>query len=318
MANTKNQQPYFPHYANTRNEDKLIHLRMQLGVAGYGVYFMLLERLRMADDFRCGLDFDVLSWDFNCETELIESVIFDFGLFDIVCDGTMFQSVELSSYMEFMEEKKRKRAEAARMAANARWGNKTESNENESDPDNESEDAPNIEHQKFCLEKEIELMAEEAEWLKNIAKVAKRSVKDINVLLESYRDECLCHGREEGHSSYKDAKEHFFSWVLKYHKGTTSSDVVAHTGTTRNSSQRESQYQEFRERQRVEREQKHLQMIKQSTSTADYIRNKGYDPAVVDMVKLMQPGWVENNPPTHPEWIGQFVKKENPELQEAI
>ncbi|MDK8252671.1 DUF4373 domain-containing protein, partial [Enterococcus faecalis] len=42
----KNIQPYFSHDSNARNSDELIPVRMKFGAEGYGVYFMLLERLR--------------------------------------------------------------------------------------------------------------------------------------------------------------------------------------------------------------------------------------------------------------------------------
>ena len=93
MSSTKNTQLYYPHNANARNEDNMIRLRMSHGVAGYGVYHMLLERLRMADGYKCELDYDILSWDLACDAELIRSVIYDFGLFEIVDNGQMFCSV---------------------------------------------------------------------------------------------------------------------------------------------------------------------------------------------------------------------------------
>ena len=37
---------YFPHDSNARNSDKLIPVRMKYGAEGYGIYFMILERLR--------------------------------------------------------------------------------------------------------------------------------------------------------------------------------------------------------------------------------------------------------------------------------
>jgi len=40
------QNSYFPHDSNARNSDKLLPVRMKYGAEGYGIYFMLLERLR--------------------------------------------------------------------------------------------------------------------------------------------------------------------------------------------------------------------------------------------------------------------------------
>lgn len=56
----------------------------------------------------------------------------------------------------------------------------------------------------------------------------------------------------------------------------------------------------------AERNAAYDQMKKNATKPDDYIRNKGYDPKVVKMSQVMNPNWVKDNPPTHPEWIGKF------------
>lgn len=124
MANTKTQV-YFPHYANNRNETKLLELRMDLGAAGYGVYFMLLEQLRMQDDYKCIINWKTMCYDFDCEEELIRSVIFDYGLFNVYKLGEIlsYESVDLNEYMALMEAKRKKKSEDAQKAAYARWGN---------------------------------------------------------------------------------------------------------------------------------------------------------------------------------------------------
>jgi hypothetical protein len=41
---------YFPHFCNARHDRKIRRLRKELGVEGYGIYFMLLETLREQQD----------------------------------------------------------------------------------------------------------------------------------------------------------------------------------------------------------------------------------------------------------------------------
>ena len=122
---TKNAQIYYPHSANARNEDNMVRLRLTHGVAGYGAYHMLLERLRLSEGYMCELDYDILSWDLDCSKELIRSVIYDFGLFEIINDGQMFSSKELNAYMRTMKQKAAERKAKAQAAANARWNNTT-------------------------------------------------------------------------------------------------------------------------------------------------------------------------------------------------
>ena len=124
MSAKKNIQPFFPHAANSRNEDNLIRLRIDHGAAGYGVYFMLMERLRQSDTYICDYDLDVLRFDLRESENLIKSVIEDFGLFEVFIDDNnerKFKHIELSAQMQKMEEQRLRRQEAARKAAAARW-----------------------------------------------------------------------------------------------------------------------------------------------------------------------------------------------------
>jgi len=309
MANTKNQQPYFPHSANSRNEDKMIRLRMRHGVLGYGIYYMLLERLRMADDYRGELDFEILSWDLDCDAELIHSVIYDFGLFDIVEDGTKFQSVELSAYMEFMEEKKRKRAEAARAAAYARWGKTLPEADKQPEPAGvsvEKKQKSGVE-KKYTLEEEFKIMQNDNVWLEAICRQTNMTKEEVLASFPAFRDNCISRAKGEGHKNLADALQHFHSWIMQRvedRQPYKKEDMKKISESRRESLRRENMDKEIKDR-----EGKFEERQKQKVNPADYIRNKGYDPAVVTMVKLMQPHWQEENPPTHPEWIGQFCNK---------
>ena len=58
MATRKELTSYFPHDSNARNSDKLIRLRMRHKAAGYGVYFMILERLREEPEYTSVKDYN--------------------------------------------------------------------------------------------------------------------------------------------------------------------------------------------------------------------------------------------------------------------
>ena len=77
----KDINSYFSHDSNARNDDKLIRLRMKHGAAGYGVYFMILERLREETDYMSIKDYNMIAFDFRVDSSLVKSVIEDFGLF---------------------------------------------------------------------------------------------------------------------------------------------------------------------------------------------------------------------------------------------
>lgn len=118
-GNTMNS--YFPHDSNARNSDKVIKLRMRHKSAGYGVYFMILERLRDSEDYTSPRDYNVIAYDLREDASLIKSVVEDFGLFTISDDGKYFYSEEFIERMAIKDSVSEKRAEAGRIAAAKRW-----------------------------------------------------------------------------------------------------------------------------------------------------------------------------------------------------
>lgn len=111
---------YFPHDSNARNSDKLIPLRIKKGTEGYGVYFMILERLREEPDYTSIKDYNTLAFDFRVGSDLVKSVVEDFGLFQFTEDGKRFYSEGFTNRMQKKDEKSNKARESARK----RWENK--------------------------------------------------------------------------------------------------------------------------------------------------------------------------------------------------
>lgn len=322
MSSTKTQQPYFPHYANSRNEDSMIRLRMAHGVAGYGVYHMLMERLRLSTYYQAELDYDILCWDLDCDQELIRSVIYDFGLFEIVCEGQKFQSPELNAYMRVMEEKKRERSEKAKAAADARWGNRTATQEPvspvielpmipeliEETPEQDSTER---------LDKEIEIIKKDETWIDAMAKECGKTKEELGSFLKDFKTACVLKGLKGGHKNMEDTFSHFRSWIYKSGrakdpKSTTSNGNKGKTSV--NLSKADAEALERLDRQIKERNEEDYRQKRTKRDPSLYIKNLGYDPEVVGMAQAGYEGWRANNPPTHPEWIGKF----EPELFEAI
>ena len=111
---------WFSHDSNARNSKKLIRLRQKLGAAGYGTYWMIVERLRDEDSYTSERDYDMISFDLRVPVDMIRSVIEDFGLFDISEDGASFSSHGLDERMEYANAK----SEAGRKGAAKRWADK--------------------------------------------------------------------------------------------------------------------------------------------------------------------------------------------------
>lgn len=118
---------YFSHDSNARNDEKIARLRMKHGSAGYGVYFMILERLREAKDYMSIKDYNLIAFDLRDDSQLIKSVVEDFGLFAFVTDkdrGECFYSKSFNDRMVLKDEKSKKRAEAGKRGAAKRWDSK--------------------------------------------------------------------------------------------------------------------------------------------------------------------------------------------------
>ena len=123
MATRKELTSYFPHDSNARNSDKLIRLRMRHKAAGYGVYFMILERLREEPEYTSVKDYNMIAFDLREDASLIKSVVEDFGLFVFTDDGKYFYSESFKQRMEIKDEQSIKKAEAGKKGLEKRWGN---------------------------------------------------------------------------------------------------------------------------------------------------------------------------------------------------
>lgn len=112
---------YFSHDSNARNSDKIIRLRMRHKSAGYGVYFMILERLREEPSYMSVKDYNMIAFDLREDASLIKSVVEDFGLFVFTEDGKYFYSESFKRRMEIKDEKNKKRSEAGKIGVQKRW-----------------------------------------------------------------------------------------------------------------------------------------------------------------------------------------------------
>ena len=108
---------YFPHYSNARHDRKLKRLMKDLGLEGYGIFFMLLEILREQIDFKFPYrDIDLLADEFNTSTAKIEVVLNKYELFQFDDDQNFFSTKFIFYLQPYIE-----KTERARAAANKRW-----------------------------------------------------------------------------------------------------------------------------------------------------------------------------------------------------
>lgn len=116
-----NLRNYFTHDSNARNDTKILNLRAALGAEGYGIYFMILERLRDSSDYTSVTDYNAIAFDLRVSSGLVKKVVEEFGLFTLTNDGQRFYSESFLQRMNFKDSKKKEISEKRRAAANKRW-----------------------------------------------------------------------------------------------------------------------------------------------------------------------------------------------------
>lgn len=100
---------YFPHDSNAKDDPKCLILIEELGLEGYGIFWVLIETLRDQKDFKAPIRIiPALARRYNTSTEKIKAVVNRYDLF-IVQDNEFFFSESLIKRMQPLLEKKHQR-----------------------------------------------------------------------------------------------------------------------------------------------------------------------------------------------------------------
>lgn len=143
---TKTLSSYFPHDSNARNDERLVNVRMKHGPAGYGVYFMLVERLREDPEYMSVVDYNLIAFDLRIDASLAKSIIRDFGLFAFTVDperGECFYSESLRQRMARKDEITAKRKAASALGVSVRQENREKTKTTETSNQMVAETQPN-------------------------------------------------------------------------------------------------------------------------------------------------------------------------------
>lgn len=113
---------YLPWPSNMRTADQVLSMRIQEGSAGYGVYVMLLELLRDAENRRLVFNPRHLAFAMNePNVELVQRVVQDYSLFTLDEQGR-FTSPWLEAQMAEYDAKKAAAVAAGKRGAARRYG----------------------------------------------------------------------------------------------------------------------------------------------------------------------------------------------------
>jgi hypothetical protein len=113
----KSSTYYFSHDYNAANDTKILFLRHQLGMEGYGIYWYLIEQLANAGG-KLPLELiPVLAMQMHCTDVKVNGVLMNFDLFTI--ESGEFWSHRLQDHLDL----RLKLSQSGKAGANNRWKN---------------------------------------------------------------------------------------------------------------------------------------------------------------------------------------------------
>lgn len=111
---------YFPHFCHARHDLKIKRLKKDLGIEGYGIFFMLLEVLREQSSYKYPLsDIDLLADEIGTSEAKLMAVISKYNLF-IIDEDRYFYSTKLIEYLQPYLRMKMQRSLAGKASAERR------------------------------------------------------------------------------------------------------------------------------------------------------------------------------------------------------
>lgn len=111
---------YFAHDSNAKDDPKCVLLIEQLGMEGYGIYWMLIETLREQPNYRYPLNLiPALARRYNTTAEKVKAVVCSYELFQIENDEFFF-SHSLIERMKPLEAKRLTASKAGKASAEKR------------------------------------------------------------------------------------------------------------------------------------------------------------------------------------------------------
>ena len=115
---------YFSHDYNARNDTKVLFLRMQLGMEGYGIYWYLIESLAESGGTLPLQLIPVLAMQMHTTEAKVNAVVNGFNLFEIIDE--QFFSIRLNEHLEKVNQIKLSASQRGKLSAQKRKSTKIE------------------------------------------------------------------------------------------------------------------------------------------------------------------------------------------------
>lgn len=205
-----NKSYYFAHDYNAANDAKILFLRQQLGMEGYGIFWFILEQLAMSNGRLPLKIIPVLAMQSQTQETKVEAVIKGYELFQIA-EGEFF-SDRLNGHLKIRKEL----SEAAKEKAEKRWNAAAMLQHSYSNAAamqrkgkeikeiKESKEYPHLDHE-FPVDHCKAVSLNDETWVMNS--------KATEPLLTKFNQYLLGQGIEKKHIA--DYKKHFYNWLKK-------------------------------------------------------------------------------------------------------
>lgn len=128
-------QNYILHPSNMRSQDILLEMRVEEGSRGYGIYMMILELMRDANNYRIRDNAKYIAFAINePDADCVSRIMHDYSLFTADEDGYIYSNW-LRESLEELDKKTKALSEAGKRGARARKTNiQEEDNSNKTIP----------------------------------------------------------------------------------------------------------------------------------------------------------------------------------------
>jgi hypothetical protein len=206
-----NKSYYFTHDYNASNDAKVLFLRQQLGMEGYGIYWFIVEQLAQSGGFLPLKIIPVLAMQSQTQETKVKAVIEGYELFEI--DAERFFSIRLLDHLNL----RKQLSDKGKEGASKRWL-KSENSPPNSPPIStpnakERKESKEIKESKeskesetlFSLEHCLFVAMNDETWVMN----SKANEKDLQTFIKYLKGT----GVTEKHIA--DFKKHFFNWKRK-------------------------------------------------------------------------------------------------------
>ena len=218
---------YIPHEVSMRNTTEVMHLIEKEGMAGYGIYWAIMEYLRTQDDYVGDVRvLKSLSRQLKTSIERLLRILKNYGLFDMA-DFT-FRSRKLEAVMKPLEDKRKamkarscddRKTTAQRNACNSLETNhssflsKVKESKVEKSKVSSSKEKDDVGVvPTLAWERHVDELANEQQWIEIMAMrsgLGKAFVQRFDEVLQHFKRHIQAVGNEKDIQSPGDAKRYF-------------------------------------------------------------------------------------------------------------